>query len=101
MSEENHRGIHWLDTLWLIFLLGYHMSIASAVGFIALGGVAAEISQRVMEEAFDYLDAPITRVTGLDVPVPSGNLHTAVVPQAGPLAQTVLKMMGKTHSVVA
>ncbi len=28
---------------WLLFLLGYHMSIAAAVGFIALGGVAAEI----------------------------------------------------------
>ncbi|HVS27173.1 MAG TPA: efflux RND transporter permease subunit [Burkholderiales bacterium] len=28
---------------WLIFLLGYNMSIAAAVGFIALGGVAAEI----------------------------------------------------------
>jgi copper/silver efflux system protein len=28
---------------WLMFLLGYDMSIASAVGFIALGGVAAEI----------------------------------------------------------
>jgi copper/silver efflux system protein len=28
---------------WLMFLLGYNMSIASAVGFIALGGVAAEI----------------------------------------------------------
>ena len=28
---------------WLIFLLGYNMSVASAVGFIALGGVAAEI----------------------------------------------------------
>jgi len=27
---------------WLLFLLGYHMSIAAAVGFIALGGVAAE-----------------------------------------------------------
>jgi Cu(I)/Ag(I) efflux system membrane protein CusA/SilA len=27
---------------WLMYLLGYHMSIASAVGFIALGGVAAE-----------------------------------------------------------
>jgi acetoin:2,6-dichlorophenolindophenol oxidoreductase subunit beta len=65
------------------------------------GGVAAEISQRVMEEAFDYLNAPITRVTGLDVPVPSGNLHTAVVPQAEQLAQAALKMMGKTHSVVA
>jgi len=28
---------------WLMFLLGYDMSVASAVGFIALGGVAAEI----------------------------------------------------------
>lgn len=28
---------------WLMFLLGYNMSIASAVGFIALGGVAAEL----------------------------------------------------------
>ncbi len=28
---------------WLIFLLGYNMSVAAAVGFIALGGVAAEI----------------------------------------------------------
>jgi Cu(I)/Ag(I) efflux system membrane protein CusA/SilA len=27
---------------WLMYLLGYNMSIASAVGFIALGGVAAE-----------------------------------------------------------
>ena len=28
---------------WLLYLLGYNMSIASAVGFIALGGVASEI----------------------------------------------------------
>jgi Cu(I)/Ag(I) efflux system membrane protein CusA/SilA len=28
---------------WLMFLLGYNMSVAAAVGFIALGGVAAEI----------------------------------------------------------
>jgi Cu(I)/Ag(I) efflux system membrane protein CusA/SilA len=27
---------------WLMYLLGYHMSVAAAVGFIALGGVAAE-----------------------------------------------------------
>jgi len=63
------------------------------------GGVAAEISQQVMEEAFDYLNAPITRVTGLDVPAPSGNLHTAVVPQAEQLAQAALKITGKTHPV--
>ena len=28
---------------WLMYLLGYDMSIASALGFIALGGVASEI----------------------------------------------------------
>jgi pyruvate/2-oxoglutarate/acetoin dehydrogenase E1 component len=64
------------------------------------GGVAAEISQRVMEEAFDYLNAPITRVAGLDVPVPSGNAPSAFVPQAEQLAQAVLKVMGKAHAVL-
>jgi len=33
-------------------------------------GVGAEIAARVMEEAFDYLDAPVARVTGKDVPMP-------------------------------
>lgn len=52
-------------------------------------GVAAEISQRMMETAFDYLDAPIGRVTGLDVPVPSGPLHLAVVPDRAKIAAAV------------
>lgn len=65
------------------------------------GGVAAEISLQVMEEAFDYLNAPIARVAGLDVPVPSGNAPSAWVPQAGGLVQAVLKMMGKNQAVVA
>ena len=64
------------------------------------GGVAAEISQRVMEEAFDYLNAPITRVAGLDVPVPSGSAHSGFVPQAEQLVQAVLKLMGKSQAVV-
>ncbi len=34
------------------------------------GGFGAEISAVVMEEAFDYLDAPIKRVAGLNTPVP-------------------------------
>src|SRR6202048_4704682 len=33
-------------------------------------GVGAEIAARMMEEAFDYLDAPVARVTGKDVPMP-------------------------------
>ena len=56
-------------------------------------GVAAEISQRMMEAAFDFLDAPITRVTGLDVPVPSGPLHLAVVPDRHKIAAAVRSLV--------
>jgi pyruvate dehydrogenase E1 component beta subunit len=44
-------------------------------------GVGAEIAARVMEHAFDYLDAPVTRVTGKDVPMPyAANLEKLALP---------------------
>lgn len=52
-------------------------------------GVAAEIGQRMMENAFDYLDAPISRVTGWDVHVPSGPLHLSVVPNSSRIVEAV------------
>jgi pyruvate dehydrogenase E1 component beta subunit len=44
-------------------------------------GVGAEIATRIYANAFDYLDAPIERVTGEDVPMPyAKNLERAVIP---------------------
>ena len=44
-------------------------------------GVGAEIAARVVEDAFDWLDAPITRVTGEDVPMPyAANLEKLALP---------------------
>jgi pyruvate dehydrogenase E1 component beta subunit len=44
-------------------------------------GISAEIAMRVQEEAFDYLDAPIARVTGKDVPMPyAANLEKLALP---------------------
>src|SRR6266481_1108566 len=44
-------------------------------------GVAAEIAARVMEQAFDYLDAPVARVSGKDVPMPyAANLEKLALP---------------------
>ncbi|PWB80859.1 MAG: pyruvate dehydrogenase complex E1 component subunit beta [Methylocystaceae bacterium] len=44
-------------------------------------GVGAEIAARVQEEAFDYLDAPVLRVTGKDVPMPyAANLEKLALP---------------------
>lgn len=45
-------------------------------------GIASEIAMQVVELAFDYLDAPIARITGKEVPMPyAENLETAAVPQ--------------------
>jgi pyruvate dehydrogenase E1 component beta subunit len=44
-------------------------------------GVGAEVAARVMEHAFDYLDAPVTRVSGKDVPMPyAANLEKLALP---------------------
>ena len=45
------------------------------------GGPGAEIVDQVQRQAFDYLDAPVERVTGLDVPMPYAlNLEKEVLP---------------------
>lgn len=45
------------------------------------GGIGSELSARVMEQAFDYLDAPVMRVTGKDVPMPyAANLEKLALP---------------------
>jgi pyruvate dehydrogenase E1 component beta subunit len=44
-------------------------------------GIGAEIAARIMEEAFDWLDAPVRRVTGKDVPMPyAANLEKLALP---------------------
>ena len=46
------------------------------------GGLAGEITARINEQAFEWLDAPITRVTAKDAPVPfNKGLETAFFPQ--------------------
>jgi pyruvate dehydrogenase E1 component beta subunit len=48
-----------------------------------VAGVGSELSARLMEDAFDYLDAPVMRVASKDVPLPyAHNLETLALPQA-------------------
>jgi pyruvate dehydrogenase E1 component beta subunit len=45
-------------------------------------GIGAEIAAIIMEECFDWLDAPLKRITGKDVPLPyAANLERLAVPQ--------------------
>ena len=47
------------------------------------GGISSEIAYRVQKDAFDYLDAPVARVAGKDVPMPyAANLEKLALPNA-------------------
>jgi pyruvate dehydrogenase E1 component beta subunit len=53
-------------------------------------GINAEISTQIMERAFDHLDAPVKRVSGIDVPMPyAKNLENLVVPDVDRLIAAV------------
>lgn len=52
--------------------------------------VSSEIAAQLMERAFDYLDAPVTRVTGKDVPMPyAANLEKLALPNVGEVVEAV------------
>ena len=51
-------------------------------------GIGAEISARVMEKAFDYLDAPVIRISGKDVPMPyAANLEKLALPSVDEIVE--------------
>lgn len=53
-------------------------------------GVAAEISTEISERAFDYLDAPVRRVSGADVPMPyAKNLEDLAIPNVDQIVAAV------------
>jgi len=52
-------------------------------------GMGAEVSARIMEEAFDALEAPVVRVTGPDVPYPPASLEQSYLPGVERIADAV------------
>jgi len=60
------------------------------------GGVSAELMAVVMEEVFDYLDAPVKRVAGADTPIPfSPPLEKFVIPDEDRIIKAVKEILGR------
>jgi len=58
------------------------------------GGVGAEVAARVVEEAYEYLDAPIRRIAAPDIPIPfSPVLEEAALPKLDDIVQTALDLL--------
>ena len=59
-------------------------------------GVSAELSARITEENFEYLEEPVLRLAGEDIPIPvAPALETASVPTIESIKQNILKLMRK------
>ncbi len=57
-------------------------------------GVGAEIAAQVMTGAFDYLDAPVVRITGKDVPMPyAANLERLALPSIPEIVASVKSIL--------
>jgi pyruvate dehydrogenase E1 component beta subunit len=57
-------------------------------------GIGAEVGMRIMENAFDYLDAPVARVTGKDVPMPyAANLEKLALPSVADIVSAVKSVL--------
>jgi pyruvate dehydrogenase E1 component beta subunit len=57
------------------------------------GGFGAEIAASISEDCFDYLDAPVGRVGGLNVPMPyARNLELECIPDENDVAAAVRKL---------
>jgi pyruvate dehydrogenase E1 component subunit beta len=62
------------------------------------GGVGANLSALIQEQAFDYLDAPVERVTGADVPMPyAKRLEQAAIPHTEHVVSAALQTLEGTR----
>ena len=84
------RTIKPMDTATIIASLKKTGRVVTVEEGWKQSGVGSEIAARLMEEAFDYLDAPVMRVCGKDVPMPyAANLEKLALPSVAEVVEAV------------
>jgi pyruvate dehydrogenase E1 component beta subunit len=86
----NLRTIRPLDRYTIIESVKKTNRIVTVEEGWPFAGIGAEIAALMMEHAFDYLDAPVIRVCGADVPMPyAENLEKLALPQIDEIIHAV------------
>ena len=79
----NLRSLRPFDTETIVNSVKKTNRLVSVEEGWAFAGIGSELAALMMEHAFDWLDAPVKRVTGLDVPLPyAANLERMALPQS-------------------
>src|ERR1700709_338830 len=80
---NNLRSIRPFDTETIVASVKKTNHLVSVEEGWPFAGIGSELAALMMEHAFDYLDAPVKRVAGLDVPLPyAANLEKLALPQS-------------------
>jgi pyruvate dehydrogenase E1 component beta subunit len=89
------RALRPLDTPTILASVGRtHRAVIVDEGWRS-GGIAAEVSARIMEGAFYELDAPVARVCSAETPLPyPKHLEDAALPQPETIVAAVRAMVG-------
>ncbi|MBL8666563.1 MAG: pyruvate dehydrogenase complex E1 component subunit beta [Rhodospirillales bacterium] len=84
----NLRSLRPLDVDAIVTSVKKTNRIVSVEEGWPVAGMGSEIAAMMMEEAFDWLDAPVVRVCGADVPMPyAANLEKLAIPQPETVVQ--------------
>ena len=78
----NLRSLRPLDTETLVNSVKKTNRLVSVEEGWPFAGIGSELAAQMMDHAFDWLDAPVKRVAGLDIPLPyAANLEKLALPQ--------------------
>jgi len=84
----NLRSIRPFDTETIVASVKKTNRLVSVEEGWPFAGIGSELAALMMEHAFDYLDAPVKRVAGLDIPLPyAANLEKMALPQADTIVE--------------
>ena len=90
----NLRTLRPLDTATVVESVKRTSRLVTVEEGWPYAGIGAEIAMQVIEQAFDWLDAPPVRVTGADVPLPyAANLEKLALPQPGWIVDAVKRIV--------
>ncbi len=84
------RTLRPLDTATIVDSVKKTNRLVSVEEGWPFAGIGSEMAALMMEQAFDWLDAPVARVHGADVPMPyAANLEQLAMPQTGDIVTAV------------
>ncbi len=90
----NLRSLRPMDTATIVESVKKTSRLVTVEEGWPYAGIGAEIAMQIIEQCFDWLDAPPMRVHGLDVPLPyAANLEKLALPQPGWVVDAVKKII--------